>query len=132
MNVSRGQKVPITKGRNVSELVATLEWRNNNQTIEVDAATFLLNEEDRCSGDERFLFYGQPVSVDQSVKQVKQGDNLNETHLSLKKMSPGIQKIAFTLTIHVGEEKGQNSVKFLLYHFALLIKQLDRILFCVW
>ncbi|KMM37262.1 TerD domain-containing protein [Guptibacillus hwajinpoensis] len=108
MNVSRGQKVPITKGRNVSELVVTLEWQNNNQPIEIDAAAFLLNEENRCNGDESFLFYGQPVSVDQSVKQVKQGDNLNETHLSLRKMSPDTQKVAFTLTIHEGEEKGQN------------------------
>ncbi|MDP4551073.1 TerD domain-containing protein [Alkalihalobacillus macyae] len=108
MNVSRGQKVPITKGRNVSELVVTLEWQNNNQPIEIDAAAFLLNEENRCNGDESFLFYGQPVSVDQSVKQVKQGNNLNETHLSLRKMSPDTQKVAFTLTIHEGEEKGQN------------------------
>ncbi|TKD69199.1 TerD domain-containing protein [Pseudalkalibacillus hwajinpoensis] len=108
MILSRGQKVPITKGRSVSELVVTLEWQNDDQTIEVDAAAFLLNEENKCSGDESFLFYGQPISADQSVKQIKQGDNRNETYLSLKKISPAIQKVAFTLTIHEGEERGQN------------------------
>lgn len=108
MILSRGQKVPITKGRSVSELVVTLEWQNDDQTIEVDAAAFLLNEENKCSGDESFLFYGQPISADRSVKQIKQGDNRNETHLSLTKISPAIQKVAFTLTIHEGEERGQN------------------------
>jgi stress response protein SCP2 len=106
MNVSRGQKVPITKGRSVSNLIVTLDWQHDHQGIEVDAAAFLLNDTGKCSGDESFLFYGQPVSVDQSIKQVKQGERRNETHISLQKMSSAIQKVAFTLTIHEGEEKG--------------------------
>ncbi|MDO6658080.1 TerD domain-containing protein [Anaerobacillus sp. 1_MG-2023] len=108
MNISRGQKVPITKGRSVSDLNIMIEWQNEHQSIEVDAAAFLLNETGKCRGDESFIFYGQPVSIDQSVKQFKQGDNQNETHISLQKVSSDIQKVAFTLTIHEGEERGQN------------------------
>ncbi|WP_273853168.1 TerD domain-containing protein [Guptibacillus spartinae] len=108
MIVSRGQKVPITKGRSVSDLIVTLDWQHDHTGIEVDAAAFLLNETGKCSGDESFLFYGQPESVDQSVKQVMQGDFRNETHISLNGLSSSIRKIAFTLTIHEGEERGKN------------------------
>lgn len=108
MNVNRGQKVPITSGRSVSDIIVTLDWQHDDQGIEVDAAAFLLNETGKCSGDESFLFYGQPISNDQSVKQVMHGDHRNDTHISLKGLSSSVRKIAFTLTIHQGEERGQN------------------------
>ena len=50
------QKVPITKGRSVSDLIVTLDWQHDHQGIKVDAAAFLLNDTGQCSGDESFLF----------------------------------------------------------------------------
>ncbi|WP_342431587.1 TerD family protein [Neobacillus sp. FSL H8-0543] len=106
MNILKGQKVDITKGKNVTELIAVLEWTAGNKEMEIDGAAFLLEGNGRCKNDESFIFYGQPVSLDSSVNHVASSGNQNEIHIALNKISKEVQKIAFTLTIHEGEQRG--------------------------
>lgn len=108
MNILKGQKVDITKGKNLSDIVVVLDRSTSNKEMEVDGAAFLLEANGRCKNDESFIFYGQPASADGSIKLASPSGNQNEIHINLHKVSPDIQKIAFTLTIHEGEKKGHN------------------------
>ena len=108
MNIVRGQKVDITKNTAITDIVAVLEWKTANTEMEIDGAAFLLDEEGRCKNDESFIFYGQPSSIDGSVKHFGSTNAKNEIHFSLSKIPVATQKIALTLTIHEGEKKGQS------------------------
>jgi len=55
MNILKGQKVDITKGNNVSEIVAVLEWKTGNKEVEIDGAAFLLEGNGRCKNDESYI-----------------------------------------------------------------------------
>ena len=108
MNILRGQKVDITKNTAITDIVAVLEWTTTNKEMEIDGAAFLLDESGLCKNDESFVFYGQPFSIDGSVKHFDSTNGQNEIQLSLDKVPPTIHKIALTLTIHEGEIKGQS------------------------
>lgn len=108
MELKRGQKLDITKGRNLSEIAVVVEWKTANSSMEIDTGAFLLEENGKCNGDESFIFYGQPLSVDQSVRYRESGANQNEVSILLNRLSNNIKKIAFTLTIHEGETRGQS------------------------
>lgn len=108
MNILRGQKVDITKNTAITDIVTVLEWTTINKEMEIDGAAFLLDEGGLCKNDESFIFYGQPFSIDKSVKHFSSTNGQNEFHLSLDKVPNTIQKIALTLTIHEGESKGQS------------------------
>lgn len=105
MNIIKGQKVDITKGKNISDLIAVLEWETSNKQIEIDAAAFLLNESGHCKNETGFIFYGNPASIDGSVRVVASEGKRNEIQIDLKRISKEINKIAFTLTIHEGDKK---------------------------
>ncbi len=108
MNISRGQKVDITKNTGITDIIAVLEWTTANKEIEIDGAAFLLEASGLCKNDESFVFYGQPSSNEGSVKHYGTTNGQNEIHLSLSEIPNTIQKIALTLTIHEGESKGQS------------------------
>lgn len=108
MKILRGQKVDVTKGTNIYDLVVVLEWNTTNKEIEIDGAAFLLESNGLCKNDDSFIFYGQPTSPDGSIKHVASSGNKNEIQIALKRVSNGIHRIAFSLTIHEGEQRGQN------------------------
>ena len=114
MNILRGQKVDITRNTAITDISAVLEWQTTNKEIEIDGAAFLLDESGHCQNDESFVFYGQPASIEGSVKHFESTNGQNEIQLSLDKIPPTIKKIALTLTIHNGEIKDRASMWFLL------------------
>lgn len=62
MQLSKGQKVELTKGREAHEISIQLRWNTQHSGVGVDAAAFLLSDQNRCERDEDFIFYGNPVS----------------------------------------------------------------------
>jgi len=60
LNISRGQKVDVTKNTAITDIVAVMEWTTTNKEMEIDGAAFLLEESGLCKNDESFVFYGQP------------------------------------------------------------------------
>ena len=86
MNILRGQKVDITKNTAITDIVTVLEWTTINKEMEIDGAAFLLDEGGLCKNDESFIFYGQPFSIDKSVKHFSSTNGQNEIHLSLDKV----------------------------------------------
>jgi len=108
MNILQGQKVDITKNTAITDISAVLEWTTANTEMEIDGAAFLLDEGGHCKNDESFVFYGQPTSIEGSVKHIETKNGQNELQLSLNKIPTTIEKVALTLTIHDGEKKGQS------------------------
>ncbi|MEJ8305847.1 TerD family protein [Saccharibacillus sacchari] len=107
MNLSKGQKADLTKGRDVRELKLELGWTTAFADIEIDGAAFLLSDRDICEEDADFVFYGQPVHASGAVRhEGKEGRR--ETLTVLPRSIPDrVHKIALTLTIHEGEENGR-------------------------
>ena len=111
MNIQKGQKADVTKGRGLSELQVSLGWSTQVKEMEVDGAAFLLSANGSCASDEDFIFYGQPVSRGNAVRTNPSSNDRNDGfQISIPNLPGDIEKIAFTLTIHEGEKRG--------YHFS--------------
>lgn len=107
MQLSKGQKADITKGRDVSDITIQLDWNTRHSGMGVDAAAFLLSGQNRCERDEDFIFYGNPVSRDGAVAHAAEGENRASLSISLAKIPQHYARIAVTLTIYEGEQRNQ-------------------------
>ncbi len=109
MRLIKGQKVDITKGRSVSKLLLKFGWTTADARIGIDAAAFLLSERNRCERDENFIFYGNPVSIDEAVSHsvLQQGEK-EAIAITLSRLPVDITRVALTLTIYEGEQSGHS------------------------
>lgn len=109
MRLIKGQKVDITKGRNVNKLLLKFGWMTADIRIGIDSAAFLLSEQNRCERDENFIFYGNPLSIDEAVTHsvLQQGDK-EAIAITLSRLPKDITRIALTLTIYEGEKLGHS------------------------
>lgn len=105
LQLLKGQKVDITKGKGVSDLTIRLRWNTEHAGISVDAAAFLLSGQNRCERDEDFIFYGNPVSRDGMVSHTTEGENGESLLISLSGIPGQYARIAVTLTIYEGEQQ---------------------------
>ncbi|RYG67642.1 TerD family protein [bacterium] len=82
--------------------------------FDLDASCFLLTETNKVRSDADFIFYNQLKSQDGSVEHT--GDNLTgegdgddeSVLVDLTKVSADIFKLAFSVTIHDAQNRGQN------------------------
>lgn len=108
MLLSKGQKVDITRGRELTSVRVQFGWTTREASMSIDAAAFLLSDRNICERDEHFIFYGNPQAHDGSISHDvtdKSGDKEAIT-IHLKRLSKNTEKIAFTVTIHEGERLG--------------------------
>lgn len=105
MQLLKGQKVDITKGITINEVMFSFGWSTKNIEMGIDAAAFLLSERGICERDEDFIFYGNPVSREGAVTHAAstQGDKESLT-VSLSRLPLQVARIALTLTIYEGEQ----------------------------
>ncbi len=119
VNLSKGQKVSITKGNpGLSRVVVGLGWDVNQfdtgGDFDLDAAAFLLNDTGKVSKSEDFVFFGNLKHSSGSVQHM--GDNLTgagdgddeQIKVNLSMVPQEINKIAFTATIYEAEQRRQN------------------------
>ena len=119
INLSKGQKVDLTKGNpGLKKIMVGLGWDVNafdtGGDFDLDAAAFLLNDTGRVGSSSDFVFYGNLSHPSGSV--VHQGDNLTgvgdgddeQIRIDLSKVPDNITKIAFTVTIYEPEQRKQN------------------------
>ncbi|MFD1909067.1 TerD family protein [Paenibacillus rhizoplanae] len=97
----------MTKGREAHEISIQLRWNTQHSGVGVDAAAFLLSDQNRCERDEDFIFYGNPVSREGGVAHSAEGENGASLSISLSKIPQHYARIAVTLTIHEGEQRNQ-------------------------
>lgn len=118
VNLQKGQKVDLTKGRaGLTKVIIGLGWDTNKfdgPDFDLDASAFLLAENGKCTASSDFVFYNNLMHSSGSVQHM--GDNLTgvgdgddeQVTIDLSKVPAQIQKIAFTVTIHMAGERGQN------------------------
>ena len=118
--------ISLNKGGNLSlsktdptlvRILIGLGWdqrATDGASFDLDASAFLLTASGRVRGDHDFIFYNQLKSQDGSVEHTGdnrsgQGDGDNESLVvDLSKVSPEIEKVAVTVTIHDAQSRGQN------------------------
>ncbi|ENV05660.1 hypothetical protein F967_01763 [Acinetobacter sp. CIP 102637] len=118
--------ISLNKGGNLSlsktdptlvRILIGLGWderATDGASFDLDASAFLLTASGRVRGDHDFIFYNQLKSQDGSVEHTGdnrsgQGDGDDESLVvDLSKVSPEIEKIAITVTIHDAQSRGQN------------------------
>lgn len=119
ISLQKGQKVELTKTNpGLTKVVVGLGWDVNKydggHAFDLDAAAFMLGDSGKVTQDEDFIFYNNPRDAAGSV--VHLGDNLTgagegddeQITVDLSKVPANIQSIAFTVTIHEAEQRGQN------------------------
>lgn len=119
INLSKGQKVDLTKGNpSLKNLMVGLGWDVNafdgGYDFDLDASAFVLGANGKCPTDKDFIFYGNLVHQSGAVEHM--GDNLTgsgdgddeQIVVDLSKIPPHIEKIAFTVTIYEADVRRQN------------------------
>ncbi|MBB3111359.1 stress response protein SCP2 [Paenibacillus phyllosphaerae] len=107
MNLLKGQKADVTKGRNVRKLSLHFGWKTTNAAMSIDASCFVLSDRGRCERDEDFIFYGNPVDRSGALAHASlQSHDRESVTITLDKLQPAAAKLAFSVTIHEGEKLG--------------------------
>ena len=119
INLSKGQKVDLTKGNpGLKKIMVGLGWDVNEfdsgADFDLDAAAFMLGDNGKCPTEKEFVFYGNLEHASGAVLHM--GDNLTgegegddeQIEIDLSKVPANITKIAFTVTIYDSDARRQN------------------------
>ena len=118
ISLNKGGSLSLSKEvPGLEEVMVGLGWdvrATDGQDFDLDASAFLLNEAGKCRSDADFCFYNQKSVGNDSV--VHQGDNTTgegegddeQVKITLSKVPEDVKKIAFAVTIHEGQSRGQN------------------------
>lgn len=119
INLSKGQKVDLTKGNpGLNKIMVGLGWDVNaydsGAAFDLDAAAFMLGVYGKCPTEKEFVFYGNLTHPSESVMHM--GDNLTgegdgddeQIQIDLSKIPSNVEKIAFTVTIYDADQRRQN------------------------
>ena len=119
INLSKGQKVDLTKGNaSLKHIMVGLGWDVNafdsGYDFGLDASAFMCGANGKCPTEKEFVFYGNLEHPSGAVKH--QGDNLTgegdgddeQIFVDLKAIPESVDKIAFTVTIYEAQERRQN------------------------
>lgn len=119
ITLAKGQKVDLTKSNpGLKSVIVGLGWDTNKydggSSFDLDTAAFLTAGNGKVTADTDFVFYNNLKHPSGSVSHL--GDNLTgigegddeQIKVQLDAVSPNIEKIAFTVTIHEAVERNQN------------------------
>lgn len=122
VNLSKGQKVDLTKGNaGLTKLLVGLGWDTNKYDggadFDLDASVFLCNESGKVNSDSDFVFYSNLAHSSGSVTHT--GDNLvggdgsddedeEVIKVDLSLVPASVSRIAITVTIHDADIRNQN------------------------
>lgn len=119
INLSKGQKVDLTKGNpGLKNIMVGLGWDVNafdgGSDFDLDAAAFMAGADGKCPTEKEFIFYGNLSHESGAVNHM--GDNLTgegegddeQIQIDLSKIPANIEKVAFTVTIYDADKRRQN------------------------
>ena len=118
VSLSKGEAVSLSKkAPGLKKLLIGLGWDVNasgGADFDLDASAFLLGANGKCAKSRDFVFYGNLEHESGAVKHL--GDNLTgegegddeQLVIDLDKAPEHVLRIAFTVTIHEAEDRGQN------------------------
>lgn len=118
ISLSKGGNLSLSKtDPSLTKLLIGLGWderATSGQDFDLDASAFLLTGTGKVRGDHDFIFYNQLKSADGAVEHTGDnrtglGDGDDEViKVDLTRVSPEIDKIAITVTIHDAQIRNQN------------------------
>lgn len=119
INLSKGQKVDLTKGNpGLKKIMVGLGWDVNafdgGYDFDLDAAAFMAGANGKCPTEKEFIFYGNLEHSSGAVKHM--GDNLTgegdgddeQIEVDLSAIPANVEKVAFTVTIYDADQRRQN------------------------
>lgn len=119
INLSKGQKVDLTKGNpSLKKIMVGLGWDVNSfdsgADFDLDAAAFMVGENGKCPTEKEFIFYGNLEHSSGALKHM--GDNLTgdgegddeQILVDLTAIPQNVSRIAFTVTIYDSDARRQN------------------------
>jgi tellurium resistance protein TerD len=118
VSLSKGGNVSLSKeSPGLTKIRIGLGWdirSTDGKEFDLDSSAFLLTATGKVRNDQDFIFYNQLKSTDGAVEHTGDnrtgvGDGDDEViRVNLVALSPDIQKIAVTVTIHDAESRRQN------------------------
>lgn len=119
INLSKGQKVDLTKGNaGLDAILVGLGWDTNKydggHEFDLDVSIFMTGESGKVESDTNFVFYNNPQDAAGSViyagdNRTGEGEGDDESaKITLSKVPANVQKISFSVTIHEAEARSQN------------------------
>ena len=118
INLSKGGNINLSKtAPTMSKVDLGLGWNpraTDGKAFDLDAVAFLTGEDGKVRLDGEFIFFNQKVSPGGSVthngdNRTGDGDGDDETiSVDLSKVPQEVAKIVFAVTIHEGQQNGQN------------------------
>jgi tellurium resistance protein TerD len=119
VNLTKGQRVELTKGTNIKNIIVGLGWSTRKYSggheFDLDASAFLLGTNGKCTSTTDMIFYNNTKDINGSI--IYGGDNLTGSTgdnddesltIHLDKVAGSVDKIAFTVTIYDHEARKQN------------------------
>ncbi|WP_462409640.1 TerD family protein [Neobacillus sp. Marseille-QA0830] len=117
VTLSKGQKVDLTKTNpGLQNVVVGLGWNIGNigSNFDLDASAFLLGPNGKVQSDQDFVFYNNPSGGSGAI--IYSGDNRvgsgvrddEQIRIDLQRVPAHIHRVAFTITIHDAQVKGQS------------------------
>ncbi len=119
ISLSKGQKVDLTKTNpGLTKVVVGLGWDTNKydggSDFDLDASVFSANGAGKVNSEKDFIFYNNPQNENGSI--VHTGDNRTgegdgddeQIKIDLASVPANVEKIAFCITIHDADSRGQN------------------------
>ena len=119
INLSKGQKVDLTKGNpGLKRIMVGLGWDVNafdsGADFDLDAAAFMVGANGKCTTEQEFIYYHNLTHPSEALKHM--GDNLTgegegddeQIEVDLDKIPANIEKVAFTVTIYDADTRRQN------------------------
>ena len=119
VNLSKGQKVSLTKGNpGLSRIIVGLGWDTNKYDggfdFDLDAAAFLLGPNGKVTSDADFVFFGNLKHPSGAVEHM--GDNLTgagegddeQIRVNLAAVPANVERIGFAVTVYEAETRKQN------------------------
>ena len=118
LTLSKGENLSLTKTEpGLSKVLLGLGWderQTDGSDFDLDASAFLLSAGGKVRSSADFIFYNQMTSTDGAVShtgdnRTGEGDGDDEAiKVDLSKVSPDVDTIAITVTIHEAETRRQS------------------------
>lgn len=118
ISLQKGGNVNLSKeAPGLKKIVVGLGWdprATDGNAFDLDGSAFLLKADGKVRGDTDFIFYNNVRSSCASVEhsgdnKSGQGDGDDErVNIDLSRVPAEVEKVAFAVTIHDGEQRRQN------------------------
>lgn len=108
--LQKGQKALLNLQGNNTRVKACFGWNVNDQRCDIDVSAFLVTVNGKVPSDDWFVFYGQEISPDCSVKfQVDATHKDREIiDVDFACLNPNINRVVFVMTINEAFQRNLN------------------------